>query len=57
MDWFSNIYVIRENVEVNKVMDVVRGEPVCVLVGMQTGAAPVESRKESPQKIKNGSAF
>ena len=34
-----------------------KGEPFCMLVGMQTGAATVESSMEIPQKIKNGSAF
>ena len=29
----------------------------CTVVGMQTGAAIVESSMEIPQKIKNGSAF
>ena len=28
-----------------------------LLVGMQTGAAPVENSMEFPQKIKNGFAF
>ena len=28
-----------------------------LLVGMQTGAATVENSMETPQKIKNGSAF
>ena len=31
--------------------------PFALLVGMQTGAATVESSMEIPQKIKNGSAF
>ena len=31
--------------------------PFAQLVGMQTGAAPVESSMEILQKIKNGSAF
>ena len=34
-----------------------KGNPFAPLVGMQTGAAPVESSVEIPQKIKNGSAF
>ena len=34
-----------------------RGNPSALLVGMQTGAATVESSMELPQKIKNGSAF
>ena len=34
-----------------------KGEPFALLVGMQTGAATVESSVEIPQKIKNGSAF
>ena len=31
--------------------------PFALLVGMQTGAATVESSLEIPQKIKNGSVF
>ena len=31
--------------------------PSTLLVGMQDGAATVESGMEIPQKIKNGSAF
>ena len=31
--------------------------PFPLLLGMQTGAATVESSMEIPQKIKNGSAF
>ena len=34
-----------------------KGNPGTLLVGMQTGAATVESSMEIPQKIKNGSAF
>ena len=34
-----------------------KGSPSALLVGMQTGAASVESSMEIPQKIKNGSAF
>ena len=34
-----------------------RGSPFAPLVGMQTGAATVESSMEIPQEIKNGSAF
>ena len=34
-----------------------KGEPFALLVGMQTGAATVESSMEIPQNIKNGSAF
>ena len=34
-----------------------KGNPYTLLVGMQTGAATVESSMEIPQKIKNGSAF
>ena len=34
-----------------------KGNPGTLLVGMQTGAATVESSVEIPQKIKNGSAF
>ena len=33
------------------------GNPFALLVGMQTGAATVESSMEIPQKIRNGSAF
>ena len=34
-----------------------KGSPSALLVGMQTGAATVESSVEIPQKIKNESAF
>ena len=34
-----------------------KGNPFALLVGMQTGAATVESSMEIPQKIKNGSIF
>ena len=34
-----------------------KGNPSALLVGMQTGAATVESSVEIPQKIKNGPAF
>ena len=34
-----------------------KGNPSALLVGMQTGAATVESSMEIPQKIKDGSAF
>ena len=34
-----------------------KGNPSALLVGMQTGAAAVESSMEIFQKIKNGSAF
>ena len=34
-----------------------KGNPHTLFLGMQTGAATVESRMEFPQKIKNGSAF
>ena len=34
-----------------------KGDPCTQLVGMQTGAATVESSMEIPQKTKNGSAF
>ena len=34
-----------------------KGNTFALLVGMQTGAATVESSMEIPQKIKNGSAF
>ena len=37
--------------------DVEKGELFALLVGMQTGAATVESSMGIPQKIKNGSAF
>ena len=33
-----------------------KGNPCAVLVGMQTGAATVESSVEIPQKIRNGTA-
>ena len=34
-----------------------KGNPHALLVGMQTGAATVESSMEIPQKIKNGAAL
>ena len=34
-----------------------KGNPFALLVGMQIGAATVESNMEIPQKTKNGSAF
>ena len=34
-----------------------KGNPFALLVGVQIGAATVESSMERPQKIKNGSAF
>ena len=34
-----------------------KGSPHALLVGMQTGAATVESSMEIPQKLKNGTAF
>ena len=34
-----------------------KGNPSTLLVGMQTGAAAVENNMESPQKMKNGTAF
>ena len=34
-----------------------KGNSFALLVGMQTGAATVESSMKIPQKIKNGSAF
>ena len=34
-----------------------KGKPFALLVGMQTGAATVETSMEIPQKIKKGSAF
>ena len=37
--------------------DVEKGNPLALLVGMQTGAATVESSMEIPHKIKNTSAF
>ena len=37
--------------------DVETREPFALLVGMQIGAATVESHMEIPQKIQNGSAF
>ena len=33
------------------------GNSFALLVGMQSGAATVESSMEIPQKIKNGSAY
>ena len=37
--------------------DVEKGKPSTLLVGMQTGAATVESSMEILQKIKNGTAL
>ena len=34
-----------------------KGSPSALLVGAQTGAAPVENSMEFPQKTKNGTAF
>ena len=34
-----------------------KGNPFALLVQMQIGTATVESSMETPQKIKNGSAF
>ena len=34
-----------------------KGNTLALLVGMQTGAATLESSIEIPQKIKNGTAF
>ena len=34
-----------------------KGNQLCTVGGMQTGAATVESSMEIPQKVKNGSAF
>ena len=34
-----------------------KGNPHALLVGMQTGAAPVKNTVEFPQKIKNGTAL
>ena len=34
-----------------------KGNPSALLVGMQTGEAPVENSMEFPQKTKNGTAF
>ena len=34
-----------------------KGNASALLVGMQPGAATVESSVETPQKVKNGSAF
>ena len=34
-----------------------KGNPSALLVGMQTGAATVESSLEFPQKTKDGTAF
>ena len=34
-----------------------KGIPFALLLGMQMGAATVDSSMEIPQKIKNGSAF
>ena len=33
------------------------GNPIALLVGMQTGATTVENNTELPQKTKNGTAF
>ena len=37
--------------------DVEKGTPSAPLVGMQTGAATVESSMEFPHQIENGTAF
>ena len=37
--------------------DVEKGEPFCITMGMQIGAATVENSMEVPQKIKNESTF
>ena len=37
--------------------DVEKGNPFALVVGMQTGAATVESSMEICQKIKNGTAL
>ena len=34
-----------------------KGNPSVLLVGMQTGAAPMENSMEFPQETKNGTAF
>ena len=34
-----------------------QGSPLALLVGMQTGAATVESSMEFPQKVKNGTTL
>ena len=52
-DWLSSIN--QQTTSAGE--DVEKGEPCALLVGMQTGAATVESSMEIPQKIKNGSAF
>ena len=51
-EWLSSIYQQTSAGE-----DVEKGNTLLLLVGMQTGAATVESSMEIPQKIKNGSAF
>ena len=51
-EWLSSI-----NQQTSAGEDVEKGEPFVPLVGMQTGAATVESSMEILQKMKNGSAF
>ena len=34
-----------------------KGNPLTLLVGMQTGVATLEKSKEVPQKVKNGTAL
>ena len=52
-EWLSSIN--QQTTSVGE--DVEKGELFALLVGMQTGAATVESSVEIPQKIKSGSAL
>ena len=51
-EWLSSIYQQTSAGE-----DVEKGNTLLLLVGMQTGAATVESSMELTQKITNGSFF
>ena len=48
---------ITNNQQTSAAQDVAKGNPFALLAGVQIGAATVESSMETPQKIKNGSAF
>ena len=45
--------IINKSAKTRAGEDVEKGDPFALLVGMQTGAATVESSMELPQKIKN----
>ena len=48
---------ITNNQQTCAAQDVAKGNTFALLAGVQIGAATVESSMETPQKIKNGSAF